>query len=359
MARHSQGPWYRESKGVWYVWHEGRQKSLGIKGRSKRKAAVDAWHQLLAGRAVEPLAPNQPKSATTVREVLTAYLSRQRDRVKANTHRAYCDCLNPVMDTFGHEDANVVRPDDLLKWSASQGWSDSTRHNVLGAVSTAFRWAHESGVIAANPLLRLKRPPKASRGAKAVISDESFDRLHAASPPALQTLMVLLRETGARPSELARITVNEVDFENAVALIHDHKTAHVTAKPRLVFLSTVALSLLRKLSAARPTGPLLLNGRGKPWTKDGIGLAMRRASKRAGVKGIAYGFRHGFATDALARGVPDATVAALLGHSSTTMLHRHYSHLGSRAKVLRDALAQVRGPICTQSEKTPDPAVTE
>ena len=60
--------------------------------------------------------------------------------------------------------------------------------------------------------------------------------------------------------------------------------------------------------------------------------------------GIAYGYRHSFATTALANGVPDAQVAALLGHASTTILHQHYSHLTSQAQALRDALAKVRSP---------------
>jgi hypothetical protein len=57
---------------------------------------------------------------------------------------------------------------------------------------------------------------------------------------------------------------------------------------------------------------------------------------------VAYGLRHTFATDALANGVPDAQVAELLGHSGTATLHRHYAHLGAKAKVLRDALDRVR-----------------
>jgi hypothetical protein len=40
---------------------------------------------------------------------------------------------------------------------------------------------------------------------------------------------------------------------------------------------------------------------------------------------------------------PAAHVAALLGHSGTAMLHKHYSHLTARAGVLRAALGKVRG----------------
>ena len=64
----------------------------------------------------------------------------------------------------------------------------------------------------------------------------------------------------------------------------------------------------------------------------------------------AYGYRHGYATEALAKGLPDAQVAALLGHSSTAMLHKHYSQLTAQAGVLRQAAAVVR------SSPSPTPA---
>ena len=83
---------------------------------------------------------------------------------------------------------------------------------------------------------------------------------------------------------------------------------------------------------------------GTPWTRSAIGAAVRKAGRVAGLSGrIAYGYRHGFATDALAAGVPDAHVAELLGHASTAMLHRHYSHLASRSAMLVTAAARVRG----------------
>jgi integrase len=88
---------------------------------------------------------------------------------------------------------------------------------------------------------------------------------------------------------------------------------------------------------------LLRNSKGEAWTENAIGLAMPRTRERAGIPhAIAYGYRHAFATDALANGVPDAQVAELLGHSGTVMLHRHYAHLTARAKALSSALAQIR-----------------
>lgn len=52
---------------------------------------------------------------------------------------------------------------------------------------------------------------------------------------------------------------------------------------------------------------------------------------------VAYTYRGSFATDALEAGVPDASVAALLGHTNTATLHRFYNQLSSRTGHLKDA----------------------
>ena len=61
-----------------------------------------------------------------------------------------------------------------------------------------------------------------------------------------------------------------------------------------------------------------------------------------GLRVMAYGLgRHSFATEALSAGVPDAVVAALLGHTSTEMVHAHYSHISENARLLQDAAEKV------------------
>lgn len=93
-----------------------------------------------------------------------------------------------------------------------------------------------------------------------------------------------------------------------------------------------------------PTGALLRNRLGKPWTPKGIVWAMLKLRAKAGVKAIAYGYRHTFATDGLASGLPETHVAGLLGHDSTAMLNKHYFHLTVKAGILRNAAALVRPP---------------
>src|SRR5947209_8842679 len=122
-----------------------------------------------------------------------------------------------------------------------------------------------------------------------------------------------------------------------------HKTAG-KGKQRIVHLTPELVALCRGLAVKYPEGPLFRTSTGKPWC-HGCYLSeqVRKLRKKLGIKGvIPYGYRHTLATDALANGVPDAQVAELLGHSGTSMLHRHYAHLTARAKALRSALAQIR-----------------
>jgi integrase len=356
MARQSDGAWYRSGKDCWYATVEGRKISLGVKGKQNKKAAQEAWHRLMADgagrlRASKP-AEVEKRAEATAGAVADGFLADARVRVKPNTLAAYTGLLKLFTDHFGELPVSELTATKLVAFTHRPEWGSSHRHNLIGTVATAFKWAIETGLIEGNPLIAVKRPPKASRGTKAIVDDSTHLRLLDAATPSLRLLLTLLHETGARPSELSRLTAAEVDLKNGVVMLSVHKTADSTGKPRMIILTPTAIELLAAKITDFPTGELLRNERGSKWTKDGIGLAVRRARKKAGVSAIAYGYRHTYATNALAKGVPDAQVAALLGHSSTTMLHKHYSHLTSQAGVLRSASAMVRpGVTPEQPEK--------
>jgi len=332
-------PFFYAQKGSWYVWHDDRRQSLGVKGKGNRKEAVRAWYRLMVE---EPKPETEPETEPTVKAVVDAFLADKQGLVKPNTYATYKGLLTGFGEGYATIKAEAFTAAMAYAYANRPKWSGSHRHNLLGSIATAFKWAEGVGMIPVDPVKGIKRPPKASRGSKVVLSDADHLKLLEAANPALRLLLTLLHATGCRPSELARLTASDVDFANGVAMLAEHKT-DASGKPRIIILSPSAIALLRTQAALHPVGTLLRNARGGKWSKDGIGLAMRRVSKVAGVKAIAYGYRHSFATAALANGVPDATVAALLGHSSTAMLHRHYSHLTSQATVLRETLSKVRG----------------
>lgn len=165
----------------------------------------------------------------------------------------------------------------------------------------------------------------------------------AAASPALGNVLLALHQTGARPGEVISVTAAEFYPEQGLWVLDKHKTAH-KGRQRIVYLTPEVTSLCKELAQRYPEGPLFRNAHGKPWYDSNyLAQRLRALHKRLGVQGvIPYGYRHGFATDALSRGVADAVVAELLGHSGTAMLHKHSAHLTARSQALREPLGRVR-----------------
>jgi integrase len=344
MARQGNGPWFRKGKNAWYATVNGENVSLRVKGRGNRPEAMTAWHRLMAHGPGEGPAPGASARAPTVADVITGFLGNVEGRAAAKTVGVYRYFLGPFSDCHGRGRAADLRPHAVEKYSRKPTWGPSTRHDFIGAVVSAFRWAERAGLIPRNPLNNIRKPPKASRGMKVVLSEGEFGRLCGEASEAFGVFLRGLWLTGCRPGELARLTAADVDHVAGVAVSEAHKTAGKTGRPRIIYLTADAVTLFHSQARKNPTGPIFRNTAGRMWTEDAVVKAMRTARTRAGLpKAVAYGMRHSFATEALSRGVPDAHVAALLGHGSTAMLHKHYSHLGSRADVLREAAKRVRG----------------
>jgi integrase/recombinase XerC len=352
MPRKTAGPWFREAKNCWYATVDGKKVCLHVRGRENERDAYKAWHRLMAGEAVQtarkpPKAERKteipPTGSASLQAVADGFLTDCEDRLKPHTLTVYRWFLTLFADAFGKRAAESIKPFEVEAFARRATWGPTTRADFLGTVVSCFRWAARVGMISSNPLTGVRKPRRHSRGSRVVVSEAVHRKFVEAANPALADLLTVLWETGCRPSELFNLTAAMVDWTNGVVLLTHHKTADKTGKPRLIVLTATALAVLRRAADRNPDGPLLRKLCGQPWNADDLGRMLRVLGKRIGEKVIAYGYRHAFATDALSKGVPDATVAALLGHSGTAMLHRHYSHLTSRAAVLRDAARLVRG----------------
>ena len=333
-------PWFHAAKNTWYVWNGDRKVSLGVRGEDNKAEARNAWHRLMANGRTTPEAKAE---APTVAEVVKDFLADAEARLKPATVRGYRHFLDPFAKTHGNLRADRLTPAVAEAYARKPEWSNSTRHDFLSVLAIAFKWAKY-------PIIGLRKPPMVSRGDKGLVGDEAHARLYEAAPPYFKPFLKLLHLTGARPGEVAAITAENLDVANAVVRLREHKTAR-HGKNRTIFLCPEAVAVLNEQRARYGSGHLLRNRLGLPYTKNAIVHMTASLRKRAGVSGAtAYGYRHAFATDALANGVPDAQVAELLGHSGTVILHRHYSHLTARSQVLRQALGWVRWALRTNEE---------
>ena len=360
MARPAR-PWFRSAEGYWYCTHNGKKVNLYVRGRNNEAAAWDAYNRFRSGTpptpptapATPPAPPTPPPvpvpvlaptpQPITVAEVVTVFLADAADRVQPDTLETYQGFLNPFAKKYGRLTMDRMNAPLAESYSRKPSWNPSTRSAFLAVLVRAFRYAERCRLIDRSPLTDLKRPPVASRTEEVLLTADEHERLCAVAPPPFRTFLRFLWLTGCRPKEAAQITAADVDWNAGTVTVRQHKTAKA-GKRRTLYLSPDGVEVLKELADRRPTGPLLRNRIGARWIKQTLGAAMRTARKRAGLsdKKVLYGLRHTYATDALAAGVPDATVAELLGHSSTQMLHRHYSHLGTKTKVLTEAAKRVR-----------------
>jgi integrase len=211
-------------------------------------------------------------------------------------------------------------------------------------VKRAFSWGKGEGLINDNPLAHIKNPPIQKRE-RVISTAERQQILDAIPDKAFNQFVRALLGTGCRPSEVANVTADDVNLELGIWILKKHKTAKKSGKPRIVYLSPEMAELTRELMAINATGPLFRNTRGRPFTRNAWRCRFRRLRQRfPNLDGVvAYSARHTFATDALINGVGLAQVAALLGHSSTTMVSTTYSHIAANLNHMREAAAKAAG----------------
>src|SRR4051812_21953298 len=95
MRQNSEKPWYRKVKDGWYAWVDGRQVSLGVKGKDGKKAAQEAFYRLMSSARTKA----QPKAEVAVKAIVAAFLEDAVGRVKPETMAVWKSALNRFAKT--------------------------------------------------------------------------------------------------------------------------------------------------------------------------------------------------------------------------------------------------------------------
>ena len=255
--------------------------------------------------------------------------------------------------------------------------SPATHRQALAALLFLYRHVLDVQL----PWMQEIGRPQARQRLPVVLSREEVARLLPQVEPNYQLIARLLYGSGLRLMECLRLRIKDLDFDRRVIVVRDGK-----GKDRVVMLpDALHDALSSQLASARALWardraadgpktagvhlPYALDRKfpraGKSWSwfwlwpanelsvdprsnverrhhvhEDGIGRALARAVKRAGIakKVTAHTLRHSFATHLLESGVDIRRVQELLGHAdvSTTMIYTH---------VLKGAAAGVSSPL--------------
>jgi integrase/recombinase XerC len=273
------------------------------------------------------------------------HLSLQRD-LSEHTVRAYQGDVAGMLihlRRLGLASLDKATLGSVRSWLAKQGslgQSRATLQRRAAAVRSFFRWAHQTGIIPADPAVNLRSPRTVRRLPPTLEQGEAAEMMAAAlaaagesdGPLALRDVAILetLYATGIRVSELAGLDLDDLDTHR--------RTLRVLGKGRKERTVPIGGPALRALAAwlegprqtlIRPeAGPaVFLGAQGRRIDPRVVRRIVHQALRAVdGAPDLGpHGLRHAMATHLLDGGADLRSVQEILGHASlaTTQIYTH------------------------------------
>jgi site-specific recombinase XerD len=222
--------------------------------------------------------------------------------------------------------ATLVR--EFLLEVESRGVSSATVHGYARTLKRFYRWWESEGDLADNPVRRVvmpRLPRRVPRG----IDVSAFWQLLACCESAEwldvrdRALLMLLRDTGCRASEIANVRVSDLEMSRGFICVLGKG-----GQERFAFVSPVTVAAVSAWLAVRDvalSGEWLFHSRRGKFTALTLNQMLRRRKREAGITGRVnpHSFRHAFARDWLRSGGDLASLSQTLGHKDlqTTMIY--------------------------------------
>lgn len=317
----------------WFVeWYERGHRREQCLHTEDEHSADDLARSLVAGGDAQAhCAATAGEEAYAVAHALQDLLSRGCSDNAAGTVRCYTQRAGQLLRILGEQPLASLRLDDVQAFVNTRLAEDAAPETVrkeLCVLRRALDLAHKRGIPgpapeAAMPRFRARYVPR-----KTWLSQRQFAELLAALPEDRALFVLVAVYTGARLSELVRLSWPDVDFDADHIHIRGTKTQQ---SDRFVPLHPRLRDVLRGRRALR--GPVL-----PAWLNIRRDLAL--ACQKAGVPVVTPNdLRRTFASWLVQAGETSYVVAQLLGHSSSTMVERVYGRLAGHT--LREAISKL------------------
>jgi tyrosine recombinase XerC len=274
-------------------------------------------------------------------ERFLSHLERQRN-FSDHTVRSYGNDLRQFVAFAGSRSIDSPKKvthvllRGFLADLTNSGRERSTIGRKISAVRSFFKFLHHEGIIETNPaegLRGLKRAKKLPGFLDVAQTEELVTAPDESAPHGLRdrAILELLYSTGLRVSEVAGLTVEDVDLDSEMVLARGKGK-----KERLVPMGVkAALAVGKYLRSRGPSAkkakPLFLNRFGRRLTQRSIRRVVDKHARARGLPHVSpHTLRHSFATHMLDRGADLRAVQELLGHSSlsTTQIYTHLTTEG-------------------------------
>ena len=307
----------RDGSTVTYYW--AWKGGPRLKGEPGSPEFIASYHEACANRVVPPQGVlytilHRYQEATEFTD-LAERTRRDYVRLIKIIEKEFGDFPLPALAETGAKDIFRSWRDGLARRSRRQAdyaWS------VLALI---LAWAHERGLVAANPCQRGGRLYRGSRRDKVWTLDDELSFLERA-PRHLHLALQLGLWTGQRQGDLLRLTWAAYNGERIT--LRQSKTGARVIIP-------VGSPLKAALDATTKRSPVILvNSDGKPWTENGFRSSWKKACIAAGIVGVTFNDLRGTAVTRLAlAGATEAEIATITGHTLRdvrSILDANYLH---------------------------------
>ena len=264
-----------------------------------------------------------------------------------HTQRAYVGDLHNLLSyerDRGITDLSDVRLSDLRSWLAAQSEDGAARSTLARRAASArafLRWATRTGVIDADPSLRLAAPKSVKSLPGVLRQDEINAVLEVAAVAADDQdaihlrdrgMLELLYATGIRVGELVSLDVDDIDFGSNLVRVMGKGSKERTVPFGLPAATALQgwLQLGRGQVLTQQSGPALFLGRrggrvDPRQVRTAVHQALRHVPDAPDMG--PHGLRHSAATHLLEGGADLRAVQEMLGHASlaTTQIYTHVS----------------------------------
>jgi integrase/recombinase XerC len=277
----------------------------------------------------------------TLEKGLATFLNTLSGKNRSSaTIRAYQTDIQQFISFLHEISVSAYAPQDVAKVDileylshlAKKDLTGVARARKLSALREYFRFLEGIGEIEKSPTSGVETPKREKNARQFLRSDEYTKMLSLAGGNVRDyAILQVFLQTGIRVSELAHLTLADIDFIKPSITVRGKGNAQ-----REIALEKKGSQALRSYLAVRmaPEGTserLFLNYQGEPISERGVRKLVVKYTKAAGItkKASCHTLRHTFATHKAEKGVSPFQLQQWLGHANlnTTQI---YVHLGKQ-----------------------------
>lgn len=261
----------------------------------------------------------------------TRFIDSLRNAGKANaTVIAYGKDIEQLVDFVskkGKLQSEEVSSEDINEFKevlSKQRYTGKSISRKINSIKAFFRFLIAEGDLKSNPA-EVVSHPKFEQAPPRILSRIEYRALRDAcrGDARIAAIVELLLQTGMRISELAALSLNDVDFDRNIIFIK----AQDSRASRKVPMNKSAKTALSAYIQVRPRArekTIFLTKTCRPFLVRNIRTAIDRYFRLAGIKGAKVNdLRHTFIVEQLKAGTPLVYVSQLVGHKRITTTEKY------------------------------------